>query len=121
MFSALLLGISIWIRMTLHESPVFQRLRDRGTRSTSPFRDAFARPDNLKLVLIALFSMMVAQGALWYTAFFYAQTFVEKIVKVAPGIVNTVMIAVVVCSAPLYVFFGGCRTRLAERSSWSAG
>ncbi len=106
MLSAVLLGISIWIRMTLHESPVFQGLRDRGERSTSPYRDAFGRWSSLKWVLIALGSMMVAQGAIWYAAFFYAQTFIEKIVKVAPETVNAVMIAVVVCSAPLYVFFG---------------
>ena len=106
MLSAVLLGISIWIRMTLHESPVFQGLRDRGERSTSPYKESFGEWKNLKLVLIALGSMMVAQGAIWYAAFFYAQTFVEKIVKVAPETVNAIMIAVVVCSAPLYVFFG---------------
>jgi MFS family permease len=106
MLSAVLLIISIWIRMTLHESPVFQGLRDRGERSTSPYKESFGQWPNLKLVLIALFSMMVAQGAIWYSAFFYAQTFIEKIVKVAPETVNAIMIAVVACSAPLYVFFG---------------
>ena len=106
MLSAVLLGISIWIRMTLHESPVFQGLRDRGERSASPYRDAFGRWSSLKWVLIALGSMMVAQGAIWYCAFFYAQTFIEKIVKVVPETVNAIMIAVVICSAPLYVFFG---------------
>jgi MFS family permease len=106
MLSAVLLGISIWIRMTLHESPVFQGLRDRGERSASPYTEAFGRWANLKWVLIALGSMMVAQGAIWYSAFFYAQTFIEKIVKVQPETVNAVMIAVVACSAPLYVFFG---------------
>jgi MFS family permease len=106
MLSAVLLIISIWIRMTLHESPVFEGLRDRGERSLSPYRESFGQWSNLKLVLIALFSMMVAQGAVWYAAFFYAQTFIEKIVKVAPETVNAVMIAVVACSAPLYVFFG---------------
>jgi MFS family permease len=106
MLSAVLLAISIWIRMTLQESPVFAGLRAREERSTSPYRDAFGRWSNLRLVLIALFSMMVAQGALWYAAFFYAQTFIEKIAKAPPETVNAVMIAVVVCSAPLYVFFG---------------
>ena len=106
MLSAVLLGISIWIRMTLHESPVFKRLKDEGERSVAPYAEAFGRWSNLKLVLLALFSMMVAQGAVWYAAFFYAQTFIEKIVKVAPETVNAVMIAVVASSAPMYVFFG---------------
>jgi MFS family permease len=106
MLSAVLLAISIWIRMRLHESPVFERLRIEGDRSKAPYAEAFGRWSNLKQVLIALFSMMVAQGAIWYCAFFYAQSFIEKIVKVRPETVNAIMIAVVVCSAPLYVFFG---------------
>ena len=115
MLSALLLAISIWIRMSLHESPVFQRLRDQGQRSTSPYREAFGTWPNLKLVLIALFSVMVAQGATWYAAFFYAQSFIEKIVKVAPETVNAVMIAVVLASAPLYVFFGWLSDKIGRK------
>jgi MFS family permease len=115
MLSAVLLAISIWIRMTLQESPVFAGLRAREERSTSPYRDAFGRWSNLRLVLIALFSMMVAQGALWYAAFFYAQTFIEKIAKAPPETVNGVMIAVVVCSAPLYVFFGWLSDKLGRK------
>ena len=57
-------------------------------------------------MLIALFSMMLAQGAVWYCAFFYAQVFIERMIKVAPATVNLLMIAVVVASAPLYVLFG---------------
>jgi len=106
MLSAVLLAISIWIRTSLHESPVFERLKAGGDRSTAPYAEAFGRWANLKTVLIALGSMMVAQGAIWYCAFFYAQSFIEKIVKVDPQTVNAIMIAVVACSAPLYVFFG---------------
>ncbi len=106
LLSAFLLAISIWIRTTLSESPVFQRLRDAGQRSTAPYREAFGNWKTLRLVFIALGSMMVAQGAVWYCAFFYAQAFLEKIIKVAPTTVNAVLIAIVVCSAPMYVFFG---------------
>jgi MFS family permease len=115
MLSAILLGVSIWIRMTLHESPVFAGLRDRGERSTAPYRESFGTWKNLKLVLIALFSMMVAQGAIWYCAFFYAQSFIEKIVKVRPETVNAVMIAVVACSAPMYVFFGWLSDKIGRK------
>lgn len=106
LISAVLLAISVWIRMTLHESPVFARLKEEGQRATQPYREAFGTPENLKRVLLALFTMMVAQGALWYCAFFYAQSFIEKIVKVPGPTVNTIMIAVVACSAPLYVLCG---------------
>lgn len=113
--SAALLGISLWIRMTLHESPVFEKIRDEGGRSKAPYKEAFGQWANLKMVLIALFSMMVAQGALWYAAFFYAQTFIEKTVKTAPATVNAIMIAVVLCSAPLYVFFGWLSDRVGRK------
>jgi len=115
MLSAVLLGISLWIRMALQESPVFQALRDKGERSERPYLESFGRWPNLKLVLIALFSMMVAQGAVWYAAFFYAQTFIEKIVKVDPQTVNAIMIAVVACSAPMYVFFGWLSDRVGRK------
>ena len=115
MLSAVLLAISIWIRMSLHESPVFEALKEKGERSTAPYAEAFGRWANLKTVLIALGSMMVAQGAIWYCAFFYAQTFIEKIVKVDPQTVNAIMIAVVVCSAPLYVFFGWLSDRVGRK------
>jgi MFS family permease len=94
---------------------VFQALRDKGERSERPYLESFGRWPNLKLVLIALFSMMVAQGAVWYAAFFYAQTFIEKIVKVDPQTVNAIMIAVVVCSAPMYVFFGWLSDRAGRK------
>lgn len=106
LLSAILLAISIWIRMTLSESPVFQKLRDEGERSKAPYAEAFGNWKNLKIVILALCTMMVAQGAVWYCAFFYAQAFLEKIIKVAPATVNEILIGIVVCSAPMYVFFG---------------
>ena len=101
-----LLAISLWIRLKLHESPTFQRMQAEGGGSKAPYREAFGTWSNLKRVLTALFAMMVAQGAVWYCAFFYAQTFIERVVKVPGSMVNIIMIAVVVCSAPLYVLFG---------------
>ena len=121
LLSAILLAISIWIRLTLHESPVFQRLRDTGTRSTRPYAEAFGQPDNLKRVLLALCTMMVAQGAVWYCAFFYAQAFLEKIIKVAPTTVNTILIGIVVCSAPMYVFFGWLSDKVGRKWVMACG
>ncbi len=106
LLSAILLIISVWIRMTLSESPVFQQMKAEGTRSKAPYRESFGTWPNIKRVLIALCTVMVAQGAVWYCAFFYCQTFLEKIIKVSPTQVNAILIGIVVCSAPLYVFFG---------------
>ena len=104
--SAGLLAISLWVRLKLAESPAFKRMEAQGERSAAPLREAFGEPANLKRVLIALFSMMLAQGAVWYAAFFYAQVFIERVIHVQPALVNVIMLAVVVVSAPLYVLFG---------------
>ncbi len=104
--SAGLLAVSLWIRLKLTESPAFRRMEAQGGRSAAPLREAFGEWRNLKRVLIALFSMMVAQGAVWYCAFFYAQVFVERVIKVDPALVNLIFVAIVVASAPLYVLFG---------------
>jgi MFS family permease len=104
--SAGLLLISLFIRLKLSESPAFAALEAKGGRSEKPYVESFLRWANLKTVLIALFSMMIAQGAVWYCAFFYAQFFIERVIKTPPATVNLIMIAMVISSAPLYVFFG---------------
>ena len=121
LLSAILLAISIWIRMTLSESPVFKRLREQGERSTAPYAEAFGRWSNLRKVLIALCTMMVAQGAVWYCAFFYGQAFLEKIVKVAPPQVNAILIGIVACSAPLYVLFGWLSDKVGRKWVMTGG
>jgi len=106
LFSAGLLAISIFMRLKLAESPTFARMKAEGTASKAPFREAFGQWKHLKLVLIALVSIMFAQGAVWYTAFFYSQTFIEKFLKVEPATINALMMAVTAASAVFYVFFG---------------
>src|SRR6201996_462267 len=106
LFSAGLLAVSIFMRMRLEESPTFMAVKEEGSISKTPFADAFGKWPNLKLVLLALVAVMFAQGAVWYTTFFYAQTFMEKFLKVDPATINALMMAVVAVSAPLYVLFG---------------
>ncbi|THD60631.1 MAG: MFS transporter [Phenylobacterium sp.] len=106
LFSAGLLAVSIFMRMRLEESPTFMAVKEEGSISKTPFLDAFGKWPNLKLVLLALVAVMFAQGAVWYTTFFYAQTFMEKFLKVDPATINGLMMVVVAVSAPLYVLFG---------------
>jgi MFS family permease len=106
LLSAGLLAVSIFMRMKLSESPSFQKLKEAGEQSKAPFREAFGQWKNLKLVLIALFAIMCAQGAVWYCAFFYTPVFMEKFLKVPGPTVNMLIMAVTLCSAPLYIFFG---------------
>jgi MFS family permease len=115
MVSVVLLGVSVWFRLKLSESPTFERMRASGNRSKQPFVDAFLRWPVAKLVLIALFAVMIAQGAVWYSVFFYAQAFMEKTLKMAPDAVNGVMVALVVLSAPLYIFFGWLSDRIGRK------
>ena len=101
-----LLGVSIWMRMKLSESPSFKKLKDAGEESKHPFREAFGQWKNLKLVLLALVALMFAQGAVWYTTFFYLPVFLERFLKVEPKTVNMLVMTATAASAPLYVFFG---------------
>ena len=119
--SAVLLAISVWFRLKLSESPVFRRMHAEGRRSTRPYADAFLDPASLKRVLIALFAVMVAQGTVWYTTFFYGQFFVEKVLHVAPATVNAIMIALVALSAPLYVLFGALSDRVGRKAVMLGG
>jgi len=104
--SLVLLGISLWIRLKLQESPAFQKIQEEGTQSQAPFRESFFRWKNLRIVLIALVGLLTGQGVVWYTAQFYAQFFLERIIAVQPATVNLLMMIVTVISIPLYLFFG---------------
>ncbi len=104
--SAGLLAVSVFMRMTLTESPAFEAMKAQGAISKAPYSEAFGQWGNLRFVLLALVAVMFAQGAVWYTTFFYAQTFMEKFLKVEPATINGLMMAVVALSAPLYVLFG---------------
>lgn len=105
LMSAVLLAISLWIRMRLSESPAFQKMKAEMRTSTAPIREAF-RGANLRRMLIALFAILLAQGAVWYTAHFYAQFFLERVLKVEPRLVNQLVMVAVLLSAGGYVFFG---------------
>jgi len=121
MFSAVLVGISIWMRLKLSESPAFKKMHEEGTLSKSPYKESFGQWPNLKIVLIALFAVMSAQGAVWYTGFFYSQIFLEKFLKVEPATVNLLMIAATVASAPLYIVFGWLSDRIGRKPVMLAG
>jgi len=94
------------MRLKLSESPEFARLVEEEDVTDRPLREAFATRDNLKRVLIAFFSIMFAQGAVWYFTFFYMQVFLEKSLGVPGSIKDLLLVLMTVVSAPLYVFFG---------------
>jgi MFS family permease len=103
--SIVLLGVSLWIRLHLGESPLFRRLREEGRTSRAPLREAFGQWKNLRLVLIVLFALLMGQGVVWYTAQFYTQFFLERVAKVEPRIVNLLILTITAVSAPLHMAF----------------
>lgn len=100
-----LLAVSVWIRLQLEESPAFKKLQEEGKVSKKAYAESFTEWRNLKIVLLALFGVMMAQGVVWYTAHFYSQFYLERILKIDSQTVNLIMITVVLISAPLYILF----------------
>ena len=110
-----LLLVSVWIRLQLEESPAFQKLKAEGAVSKRAYAESFLEWRNLKIVLLALFGVMMAQGVVWYTAHFYAQFYIERILKIDSQTVNVLMIAVVLVSAPLYIFFARLSDKIGRK------
>src|SRR5215217_2226559 len=115
LMSAILLGISVWMRAKLAESPAFAKLRDEGEVTKAPLREAFGNWRSLKRVLIAFFGIMCAQGAVWYFTFFYMQVFLERSLGLPSQTKDLLLIIMTLVSAPLYVYFGWLSDRIGRK------
>jgi MFS family permease len=113
--SVILLGISVWIRLQLAESPVFVKMKAQGTTSKAPLSEAFARWPNLKIVLIALFGACMGQAVVWYAGQFYALFFLERIVKVDGATTNILVAIALVLATPAFVFFGWLSDKIGRK------
>ena len=121
LFSFLLLGVSLWIRMQLEESPVYKDMKASGKASKAPLADSFGNRKNLKIVLLALFGLVMGQGVVWYTGQFYALFFLEKMLKV-DGLTTYTMIAISLALAtPGFVFFGWLSDKIGRKPIIMAG
>jgi MFS family permease len=121
LLSALLLAVSLWIRLKLHESPAFKRMAAEGAGRRAPFKEAFLTWSNGRYVLIALVCIMFAQGAVWYAGYFYTRFFMERVLKVDVGTVDQLILAITVASAGLYVFFGWLSDRVGRKTVMIGG
>jgi MFS family permease len=106
LLSIVLLGISTWIRMSLHESPAFLKMKEEGKTSKAPIRESFGKWENLKVVLIALFSINAGQAVTFYAAQFYVLFFLTQFLKMDPALANSLLIISVIIGAPFFIFFG---------------
>ena len=115
LLSAILLIVSLWIRLKLHESPAYKRMTEESTERQAPFRESFLTWKNGRFVLIALVGIMFAQGAVWYAGYFYTRFFMERVLKVETATVDMLILAITVASAFLYVFFGWLSDRVGRK------
>ena len=106
LLSIVLLGISTWIRLSLHESPAYLKMKEEGKASKAPIRESFGKWENLKVVLIALFSINAGQAVTFYAAQFYVLFFLTQFLKMDPAVANTLLIISVVIGAPFFIIFG---------------
>jgi len=113
--SALLLAVSLWIRVRLHESPAFVKMAAESKVRQAPFKESFLTWKNGRFVLIALVGIMFAQGAVWYCGYFYTRFFMERVLKVDTNTVDMLILAITVASAFLYVFFGWLSDRVGRK------
>jgi MFS family permease len=104
--SVVLLGISVWIRLRLNESPVFQKMKDEGKGSKAPLTEAFANWSNAKLVIIALIGGVMGQGVVWYTGQFYALFFLQSILKVDGYTANLLIAWSLLLGTGFFIVFG---------------
>lgn len=115
LLSIVLLGISTWIRLSMHESPAFVKMKAEGKGSKSPIRESFGKWENLKIVLIALFGINAGQAVTFYTAQFYVLFFLTQMLKMDPAQANTLLIISVVMGAPFFIFFGWLSDRVGRK------
>lgn len=113
--SAILLGISLWIRLQLAESPVFQRMKEEGTTSKAPLSEAFGRWLNLRWVLVALLGAVAGQAVVWYTGQFYALFYLERILKVDGGTANVLIAIALALATPFFVAFGWLSDKIGRK------
>ncbi|MFZ5668890.1 MAG: MFS transporter [Pseudomonadota bacterium] len=119
--SVLLLAVSLWIRLRLGESPVFQRMIDEGKGTRAPLAESFARWPNLRLVILALVGLTAGQAVVWYTGQFYALFFLEKMLKVDGATTNTLVAVALLLGTPFFVVFGWLSDRIGRKPIILAG
>ncbi|RIV75526.1 MFS transporter [Pelagerythrobacter aerophilus] len=115
LLSIFLLAISLWIRLQLAESPVFQKMKDEGKTSKAPLTEAFARWGNLKYVLLALFGAAAGQGVIGYTGQFYTLFYLERIADVDPATSNVLLVIALILATPTFVFFGWLSDKIGRK------
>ena len=115
LLSILLLGVSIWIRLQLEESPAFARIKAEGKSSKAPLREAFGRWENAKVAILALFGGTAGQAAVWYCGQFYALFFLTQTLKLDAATANIVIAVALAIGTPFFIFFGWLSDKIGRK------
>lgn len=115
LLSILLVVVSIYIRMKMHESPQFTKLKTEGKVSKNPLKDSFSKKANFKMVLLALFGATMGQGVVWYTGQFYAQSFLENTCKLDFNDSRYILLWAIAFATPFFVIFGSWSDRVGRK------
>jgi len=113
--SAVLLAVSLWIRLQLQESPVFRKMKEEGSTSKAPLTEAFGKWRNLRWVLIALLGAVAGQAVVWYTGQFYALFYLERILKVDGGTANILIALALIIGTPFFIIFGWLSDKIGRK------
>jgi MFS family permease len=121
LISIVLVGVSLYIRLRMKESPIFQHIKATGMTSAKPLKEAFTQWANLKLVLISLFGATAGQGVVWYTGQFYALFYLQTILRVNLTSANYIVAISLLLGMPFFVVFGGLSDRIGRKKIMMAG
>lgn len=113
--SIALLGISVWIRMSMNESPAFKKMKEEGKTSKAPLSESFGQWSNLKIVILALFGLVAGQGVVWYTGQFYALFFLTQTLKVDGATANILVAISLLIATPFFVVFGSLSDKIGRK------
>ena len=119
--SLILLGVSVYIRLKLNESPVFLKMKAEGKGSKAPLRESFTKWPNLKIVLIALFGATAGQGVVWYTGQFYALFFLTGTLKIDWKTAYTILAISLALGTGFFVFFGWLSDKIGRKKIMMVG
>ncbi len=119
--SILLLGISVWIRLSMNESPAFKKMKAEGKTSKAPLTESFGQWKNLKIVILALLGLVAGQAVVWYTGQFYALFFLTQALKVDGATANILIAVSLMIGTPFFVVFGTLSDKIGRKPVIMAG
>jgi len=113
--SIILLGVSVWIRLSMNESPAFLKMKSEGKISKAPLTEAFGQWKNLKLVILALVGLTAGQAVVWYTGQFYALFFLTQSLKVDGALANILIALALLLATPFFIVFGSLSDKIGRK------